>query len=96
MLFYWVVYSTLRCISFSIRAGRAGIFDYYLRSYIDCMAGGTRRDHDCQSLRMNLEAESNHVIEIIFFLLYAFLSFAIIPFVIQFQTVKKSIMSQRN
>ena len=95
VLFYWVLHSILLCIGFSIRAGRDDIFDYYLRSYTDCMAGGTRRDQDCQSLRMNLEAESNYVIEVIYFLSSAFLNFASIPFVIQFQTVKKLIISSR-
>ena len=32
------------------------------------MAGGDRRDHDCNSLRMDLEAESNPVVEVITFL----------------------------
>ena len=59
------------------------------------MAGGNRRDHDCHSLRMNLEAESIHVLEIIYFVSNAFLSFVSIPFVIQFQTVKKSMTFSR-
>ena len=95
VLFYWVVYSILAWTGFSIRSGRADIFDYYLRSYIDCMAGGNRRDHDCESLRMNFEAESNHAIEVIYFISSAFLNFASVPFVIQFQTVKKSIIPSR-
>ena len=95
MLLYWVVHSILVWTGFSIRSGRADIFDYYLRSYTDCMAGGNRRDYDCQSLRASLEAESNHAIEVIYFLSSAFLNFASVPFVIQFQTVKKSIRPSR-
>ena len=32
------------------------------------MAGGDRRDNGCNSLRMDLEAESNPVVEVITFL----------------------------
>ena len=38
------------------------------------MAGGYRRDHDCNSLRMDLEAESNAVIEVITFISHGFLN----------------------
>ena len=79
-----------------MRAGRNDVFDYQLRSFIDCMAGGYRRDHDCNSLRMDLEAESNPVIEVITFLSAGFLNFASLPFVIQFQTVKNSVTALRH
>ena len=95
VLLYCVVYSILVWTGFSIKSGRADIFDYCFRSYTDCMAGGNHRDHDCESLRMILEAESNHAIEVIYFLSSAFVSFASVPFVIQFQTVRKSIISQK-
>ena len=55
------------------------------------MAGGNRRDHDCNSLRMDLEAEISPVLEIVTFISIAFLNFATLSFVIQFQTVKNSV-----
>ena len=55
------------------------------------MAGGDRKDHDCHNLRLDLEAETNFVIEVIYLILTAFLNFASLPFVIQFQTVKHTV-----
>ena len=75
----------------SIRNGRDDTFAYTLRSYADCMAGGDRKDHDCHNLRLDLEAETNFVIEVIYLILIAFLNFASLPFVIQFQTVKHTV-----
>ena len=75
----------------SIRNGRDNTFASTLRSYTDCMAGGDRKDHDCHKLRLDLEAESNFVIAIIFLVMIAFLNFASLPFVIQFQTVKHTV-----
>ena len=96
VLFYWVIHSVLVWTSLSVRTGRNDIFHYHLRSYTDCMAGGYRRDHDCNSLRMDLEAESNPVIEVIAFISHGFLNYASLPFVIQFQTVKNSLTAQRH
>ena len=96
VLFYWVVHTVLLSTSRSVRAGRNDIFDYHLRSYTDCMAGGYRKDHDCNSLRMDLEAESNPVIEVITFLSSGFLNFASLLFVIQYQTVKNSVKASRH
>ena len=96
VLFYWVVHAVLLWTSISIRAGRNDTFDYHLRSYTDCMAGGSRRDHDCNSLRMDLEAESSPVIEVITFSSTGFLNFASLPFVIQYQTVKNSVKASRH
>ena len=95
VLFYWVIYTVLLWTSASVRSGRNDIFSNQLRSYTDCMAGGHRRDHDCNSLRMDLEAESNPVIEVIIFLLSGLLNFASLPFVIQYQTVKNSVKATR-
>ena len=75
----------------SVRAGRDDIFQFYLRSYTDCMAGGNRKRHDCYPLRQDLEAEANPVLEVIVLSLIAFLPFASLPFVIQFQTVKATV-----
>lgn len=96
VLFYWVIHGVLVWTSFSVTTGRNDIFDYHLRSYTDCMVGGYRRDHDCNSLRMDLEAESNAVIEVITFISGGFLNYASLPFVIQFQTVKNSVTAQRH
>ena len=55
------------------------------------MAGGNRKHHDCHELRLDLEAEINPVLEVMNFILIASLNCATLPFVIQFQTVKKLI-----
>ena len=96
VLFYWVIYTVPLWTIVSVRVGSDDTFDYHLRSYADCMAGGNRRDHDCNSLRMDLEDESNPVIEVITILLTGFLNFASLPFVIQYQEVKNSIMPSRH
>ena len=72
----------------SIRAGRVDIFDYHLRSYADCMAGGNRKDHDCHGSRQDLEAETSPVLEAIALMLLAFLNFATLSFVIQLKALK--------
>ena len=77
--------------SFSIKASRSEIFDYYLRRYADCMAGGNRKQHDCHNLRLRFESETNPVVEVVYLILLAFSNFVSLPFVIQSQTMKNSI-----
>ena len=67
-------------------------FDNDLRRFADCMAGGNRKDHDCQELREDLEAHSITTLEILSLLFLAFQNFASLPLVIQFQTIKKFIV----
>ena len=50
-----------------------------------------RRDHDCHRLRIDLEAKMSPVLETITVISIAFLNFATLSFVIQFQTVKNSV-----
>ena len=88
VLFHWIVHITVFYSAISIRAGRDHIFDHHLQSYTDCMAGGNRENHDCHKLRVNLEAETNPVVDVINAILLAFLNFVSLSFVIQFQTVK--------
>ena len=83
------MYTVVLYAASSIRAGRDDIFDHHLRSFTDCMAGGNRRDHDCHSLRLDIEAETNPVADIFTVISNAFLNFASLSFVIQFQTLKK-------
>ena len=82
--------------SISVRDSNYDTFDYHLRSYTDCMAGGNRRDHDCNILRMDFEAESGLVGEVIVILLTGFVNFACLPVVIQFQTVKNLVKALRH
>ena len=83
------MYSVVLYAAISVRAGRDDIFDHHLRSFTDCMAGGNRRDHDCNGLRMDLEAETNPVVDVFSIISRAILNFASLSFVIQFQTIKK-------
>ena len=57
------------------------------------MAGGNHEHHDCACLRLDLESETSPVVDAISIVLTAFLNFASLSFVIQFQTVK-NIMTQ--
>ena len=72
----------------SIRAGRSDIIMHHLISYVDCMAGGNRRDHDCQSLKLDIESETFPVIDAILIISTGFLNFSTLSFVIQFKTIK--------
>ena len=74
-----------------MRAGRDDIFQFHLRGYTDCMAGGDRKYLDCYYLRLDLEDETNPAVEVIILVLIGFLPFASLPFVIQFQTVKTTV-----
>ena len=98
VLLYWLMLIILIRGAFSIKDGRNDIFDYHLRNYVDCMAGGIRKDHDCQKLRLDLEANSYPVIEIMYLIMIAFVNFSSLPLVIQFQTIKQTLRKamQRN
>ena len=72
----------------SVRAGRDDIIVRHLISYFGCMAGGNRRDHDCNSLRMDVESDTTPAVDAISVMSIAFMNFATLPFVIQFQTLK--------
>ena len=52
------------------------------------MAGGNCKDHDCHNLRLDIEDETNPVLEVIYLTGAAFLNFASLPFVVQFQAIK--------
>ena len=91
VLLYWIVFVVLQWTGNSVRAGKDNIFQFYLRSFTDCMAGGARKHLDCHNLRQNLEAQAIPTLEVIMFLLVGFLPFASLPFVIQFQTVKRNV-----
>ena len=62
-----------------------------MQRYTDCMTGGNRKDHDCREFRLDLEAKTNLVLEVIYFISVAFLNFASLPFVVQFQAIKNFI-----
>ena len=52
------------------------------------MAGGSRKNHDCDMQRANLEAESYPVLEGLYIIFIAFDNFSYLPFVVQFKTFK--------
>ena len=91
VLFYWLVSSVVVWTGASIRIRRDDTFHDNIRRYADCMAGGNQKYNDCHELRLDLEAEINPVLEVITFIFLALLNFASLPFVIQFETVKKSV-----
>ena len=91
ILFYWLIESVLFWTVSGIRSGRDDAFEQHLRSYANCMAGGDRKDHDCHSLRMSLDTGTNPVLEFTGLILIALLNFVTLAFVVQFQTVKKSL-----
>ena len=75
-MFYWVVRVVVFYITASIRAGRDEIFDHHLRSFTNCMAGGNLRDHDCHSLRLDVESETNPAVDVFSIISRAILNFA--------------------
>ena len=91
VLLYWLMLTIMIWTSLSIRIGRVDTADELLRSYTNCMAGGDRKGHNCHSLRTDLEAEESPAAELLYLFLAAFLNFATLPFVIQFQTVQQSV-----
>ena len=91
VLVYWLVITTALFTSFSLKAGRTDMFYYYIKRYIDCMAGGHRKHLDCHSLRQDFETDVDPTLEIIYLIFVAFLNFSSIPFVIQYRTVKRLI-----
>ena len=91
VLFYWLIITILIWTEASLRYGRVDTFVSTLQSYTNCMAGGGRKDHNCNKLRLEFEAETNFVIEILFLIMIAFINFASLPFVIQFETAKYTV-----
>lgn len=91
VLFYILAESTSIWIFMSISAGTFDTFYQMLRSYADCMVGGNRKYHDCHMLKSDIDNTTSFVGFIINFTLIGFQNFVHLTFVIQFQTVKKSI-----
>ena len=56
------------------------------------MAGLNHKHHDCHKLRQDLHAKTYPVLAASNLIILAFQNFASLPFVIQFQTMKISIM----
>ena len=96
VLVYWATYLALFYTAISISDGRVDVFNSLLRSYTDCEAGGSRKSHDCHMLRLDLEAEANPALEIIFFIVVAIGNFSSLPFVIDFDMLKKFVIQVAN
>ena len=91
VLLYWLLDFVLALTAIAVLASRTEMLDYVIRNYTDCMAGGNRRHHNCHRSRLDLEAQSSPASEIINIFLTAFLNWVSLPFVIQFQTVKRTL-----
>ena len=83
--------TTVTWTGFSIANGRADVIASILERYFHCRAGGNRKGHDCRMLRLDMEAETIPALEVIFLISVAFLNFASLPFVIEFQAMKKRV-----
>ena len=53
------------------------------------MEGGNREGHNCRMLRLDLEAETIPALEVVYLTASAFLNFASLIFVVEFQAIKK-------
>ena len=91
VLLYWLLCSTLTWTYFSIVDGRADIINNILERYVECRAGGNRVGHDCHMLRQDLAAETIPALEVTYLISIAFLNFASLPFVVEFQAIKKCV-----
>ena len=89
VLLYWLFCTILVWTNFSISDGRDDIIKKIFQSYVGCMAGGNRKDHDCHELREDLEAETYPGLEMAYLISVAFLNFASLPLVVQFYAVKE-------
>ena len=82
--------TTVIWTGFSIYYGRADVVASILERYVHCMVGGNREGHDCHMLRLDLNAETVPApLQVTYLISIAFLNFASLPFVIEFQAVKK-------
>ena len=91
LLSYWLMTNLIVWTSLSIINGRADVIHNKLERYVHCMTGGNREGHHCCMLRLDLEAETFPALEVIYLMLIAFLNFGSLPFVIEFQTIKKRV-----
>ena len=60
------------------------------------MAGGNREGHDCHMLRLDLQAETIPALEVVYLIIIAFLNFVTLPFVLEYQAIKKSMREATN
>ena len=90
-LSYWLVANLIVWTSLSMINARADVFENNLGRYVLCMIGGNREGHDCHMLRLDLEAETFPAVEAIYLMFIAFLNFASLPFVIEFQAIRKRV-----
>ena len=96
VIVYWLVVAVVFWTALSIRDSRIDVINSLLRSYTDCEAGGSRKNHDCRMLRVDLEAEVSPALEITFFVFVALQNFSSLPFVVEFHALKKFVIQATN
>ena len=89
LLLYWLFCTVLVWTNFSISDGRDNIIRKIFQSYVDCMAGGNRKDHDCHELREDIDAETYPPLEVAYLISIAFMNFVSLPFVVRSYAVKE-------
>ena len=89
ILIYWIFCIVLPTLYFSIGDNRLDTINNILERYVGCMAGGNRKGHDCQMLRLELEAQTVPGLDATYLIGVGFLNFASLMYVIEFQAVKK-------
>ena len=88
---YWLVANIIVWTSLSIITARADVIGNKLGRYVLCMEGGNREGHDCRMLRLDLEAETIPALGVVYLVFIAFLNYSTLPFVIEFQAIKKRV-----
>jgi len=78
-------------ISYTIGVSKSEKFDYYIKEYAHCMAGGVRNGLDCSGFRKKFEAMNFKYFEVAHIAMYAFLNFTYLPLVLSYRTVKRSV-----
>lgn len=84
--------------SASLQFGKLDEIIFYTGSYVQCMAGGIRKDQDCKKFRDEFEALGYPGLLVAYLVLFAFLNFSNLTFVVQYRTVKRKFsttLSQR-
>ena len=88
VLVYWLFCVVLVWTNFSVSDARADIAENSFQNYAGCMAGGSRKNHSCHMLRLQLEDISIPELDALYRILVSFLNFVSLPFVIEFHTIK--------
>ena len=89
---YLLIVMAILWTSVSIHNARSDTTVSIVNKYAHCMSGGIQKEQDCESYKRELQAISLPKLTIIYYTLFSFLSYSILPFLIHFKTVKRFVI----